>query len=929
MLKIFLIISYCIITLLCGTVYAEESVLYKSGTDSAEIQKSVSDTIRLSYRSISNVDTNFFNITPKSTRYKKVGLVLSGGGARGFAQLGVLKALEESEIDIDLIVGTSIGTVIGGLYSSGYTVSEIENIINDFDWERALSLTNKYQRTSLFLEQKKIQDRSLLFRSLDGIKPEILPSSFSNGQYLSEKINTLILNSRYNTKQNFSELKYPFISVATDINTGEKVLLKKGNLSESIKASLTFPLLYTPIIINGKKLVDGGLSANIPAKTAKDEGADFTVIVNSTSPLKTDKDLEDPINTADQILSITMMQLSNLQLNDANVIITPDIKDFSSYSYSRFDYLINKGYESAKLSMSDVIRGIDSMELSSSKYQNNFVINPDVIISIPFELSDIADSVIQKTDSQFVKYTSIEKNLKDIFRTGYFKDAYATISREGNNISVNYNFIPYDILNSVTVKNSIPEADEKIRTFLKEYKGTVFNVKKADILRNELLGILRKNGYSVKGIVKYYFNHSDSNLEIEFDDGKIDAYKLNGNIITNDNVILRELKTDISKPIRVNKVNESLKNVMSTNLFQQVSFDYKYHKNNNRPDLMVRVIEKNSQALRFSIRSDNEKNLQLLFDLRDENIFGTAIETGFLAAGGLRNRIYELEIKSNQFFSLPLTFNLNGYYKFRDVNTYVQIIDTVKNEYSVLKTGEYRNLKIGSGFLFGTQLERYGTFYIQGIAENIEILNKSNNENKASDANVLKLVFGGIIDTEDRIPFPEKGVLINFFYESAKDLNDGNKSYSKLFLNYDHYIPVSLSSIIKPRFQFGFGDKTTPLSEQFSLGGEKSFFGMSEDELIGRQILITSAEFRYQFPYKLFFDTYLSFRYDLGNAWENAVDIRFKDLKHGIGISAAFDTPLGEASFSVGRSFQIKKGFQKDSFIFGPYNFYYSIGFDI
>jgi len=263
---------------------------------------------------------------------------------------------------------------------------------------------------------------------------------------------------------------------------------------------------------------------------------------------------------------------------------------------------------------------------------------------------------------------------------------------------------------------------------------------------------------------------------------------------------------------------------MSTNLFQQVSFDYKFQKNSTRPELLIRVIEKNSQALRFSIRSDNEKNLQLLFDLRDENIFGTAIETGFLAAGGLRNRIYELEIKSNQFFSLPLTFNLNGYYKFNDVNTYIQLIDTIKNEYSVLKTGEYRNLRIGSEFLFGTQLERYGTFYIQGIAENVELLNKSNNE---------------IIDTEDRIPFPEKGVLINFFYETAKNLNDGNKSYTKLYLKYDQYIPISLSSIIKPSFQFGFGDKTTPLTEQFSLGGEKSFFGMSEDELIGRQVSVS------------------------------------------------------------------------------------------
>ena len=389
------------------------------------------------------------------------------------------------------------------------------------------------------------------------------------------------------------------------------------------------------------------------------------------------------------------------------------------------------------------------------------------------------------------------------------------------------------------------------------------------------------------------------------------------------------MKTDISNPIRSKDVNLSLKNVMSTNLFQQISFDYLYEKNNENPDLLIRVIEKNTKALRFTLKADNEKNLQLLFDLRDENILGSAIEAGILAAGGLRNRIYEIEIKSNQFFSLPLTFNLNGFYIFNDIYTYIQVNDTNENEYSVIRTGEYRNLKTGSSFLFGTQLERYGTFYIQGIAENLEIINKSNNEDKSSNANVFKLRLGGVIDTEDKIPFPNEGVLLNFYYETAKNINEGNQSYTKLFFNYDQFIPLSTVSTIKPRFTFGFGDKTTPLSEQFSMGGQKNFFGMVENELVGRQILIASAEYRYEFPYRLFFDTYISIRYDLGNVWENTTDIRFKDLRHGLGLSASFDTPIGEAVFSVGRSFQITSGFNKNSFIFGPYDFYYTLGFDI
>ncbi|MEO8666383.1 MAG: patatin-like phospholipase family protein [Ignavibacteria bacterium] len=303
-------------------------IIFFLGTTASYSQDStgiVQDTIKLETFSRSGIDTNNFNIFPKLYSKKKIALVLSGGGARGISQLGVIDVLEKNNIRIDMVVGTSIGSLLGGFYASGYSVNEINDILKKFNWDKALSLTNKYQRTSLFLEQKKIQDRSLLTIPLDGIKPVLLPSSLSNGLYLSERINSYILNSRYHPKKNFSELKISFAAIATDLDNGKKVILNKGNLSESIKASLTFPLLYTPIIINNKNLVDGGLSANIPNDVAKELGADLTIVVNTTSPLRPEKELNDPLSTADQILSITMAQLNSLQLKDADVIITPDL----------------------------------------------------------------------------------------------------------------------------------------------------------------------------------------------------------------------------------------------------------------------------------------------------------------------------------------------------------------------------------------------------------------------------------------------------------------------------------------------------------------------------------------------------------------------------------------------------------------------------
>jgi NTE family protein len=916
-LKYYSVIIFILITAHCS--YSQESP--------ADI---ISDTVSLSLKIKPGIDTSVCNIFPKNYSSKKIALVLSGGGARGIAQLGVISILESNNIFPDMIVGTSMGSITGGFYASGYSVDEIKSILRNFNWDRALSLTNKYQRTSLFLEQKKIQDRSLVTIPLDGIKPVLLPSSFSNGQYLSEKINSFILNSRYHVKNNFGDLKIPFTAVATDLNTGKKIILSKGNLSEAIKASFTFPLLYSPININGKDLVDGGLTENIPAGVAKSLGADYIIAVNSTSPLRKDTELQDPLNIADQILSITMVQLNNLQLKNANTLITPDLGNYSATDFTKIDYLISKGREKTSELIDKIKSDIDSLELSDSKYFNNFITNPEVEVNSEYLRENILADLVKSTDKNFEKFTSIEKNLKMIYKTGYFKDVKAVIYRKDDSAKIVYNLTSYPELKQINFTGRYSFIDTLINDFKKDNLYKPVNSVKCKMLYDNILGLLRKNSFSAAEITKFYFQEASGILEVFVNGGFIEGIEITGNKITNENVIAREIKTGTGYPILKKEVDESIRNVMSTNLFKQVSFNYEFKNDSYKPYLSVNVIEKSSKAFRFSMRADNTYNVQLLLDLRDENIFGTGIETGILAAGGLRNRIYQFEIKSNQFFSLPLTFNLNAYYGFKDIYRYLQIIDSVDNRYFVEKTGEYGNYRNGGlSFLFGTQLQRLGTIYGQAFIENQQIKNIFNSESLTEILRVVKLKFGGLFDTQDILPYPSSGALLNFYYETSNDILKGSLSYSKFYFSYDQYFPVKKSQTLRPRFIFGFADKTTPLTEQYSLGGEKSFFGMLEDELRGRQILEASFEYRYLFPYKMFFNTYLSIRYDVGNMWIVTEDIKFKDLRHGLGITASFDTPVGEASFSAGKSFLIKKGLTEDSFIFGPNVFYFSIGYDL
>ncbi|MBS1492513.1 MAG: patatin-like phospholipase family protein [Bacteroidetes bacterium] len=889
----------------------------------------ITDTLKLDYRTKESLDTNLFNVFPKKVNKTKVGLVLSGGGARGISQLGVMSVLDENNIDIDQITGTSIGGVTGGLYATGYAPKDIKEIFKNVDWVTTLSLTDKYQRQYLFLDQKYIQDKSLISISIDGFTPT-LPSSLSSGQKLTELINILMLNAKYHPRKNFKDLKIPLAVVATDFDKGEKVVLTEGNLSESIKASFTFPLLYSSINIKGKNLVDGGLTANIPVSVSKELGADYTITVNSTSPLRKREEITNPLYTADHILSITMNQLNNSQLQNSNIVITPEITGTSTFDFDKIDYLYEQGRIAAQQQVGKIIEGIDSAEIASSKYFNNFLINPTSKITLIGELPanlNFSNVISSFKDYKFVRYTEIEHKLKMLYRTGYFSSIDAQITGEPTGAVINFVAHTNDVLENVISNSSYPQITNIINDFRILNKNSTLNLNDCHKFYEKLLQALRDNNLSLVEIEKFYFNHSTKTLEIYFSDGKINNLEITGNVKSNENLILRELSFDKEEVLSKDNLENSLKNIIGTNLFRQVSFDFEYNKKKYQPDLMIRVVERSSRNIRISGRVDNERNLQGFFDIRDENLFGTGLETGAYFAGGLRNQYFEFEFKSNQLFKSPLTYDLSYYTGFKNLYEYKTIIDKDNDTYDRTQLGEYRNKKTGYSILVGLQVEKLGTVYGQLGFEYLAAVSLTPTNMLREEYNTLKLKFGGNFDTRDVFPYSTNGSLINFFYETSQNRLGADISYSKIFLNYDSYFPLGRLHTLRPRFIFGSADNTTPQPEFFTIGGEDSFYGMVEDENTGRQIFEFSLEYRFKSPYKFFFDTYFKTRYDLGRVWDNTTDVKFKDLRHGIGASICFDTPVGESSFSVGKTFLIQKGLTQDSFIFGPYTYYFSIGY--
>lgn len=280
----------------------------------------------------------------------KIGLVLSGGAARGLAHIGVLKALDEQGVHVDAIAGTSMGAVIGGLYAAGYTPKELEQLALNLDWRQALS--DSPPRVDVPFRRKQ-DDRDFLIRQKLSFRDDGtlgLPLGAIQGQNLTLLLESLLVHT--SDTRDFDKLAIPFRAVATDIASGEKVVFDHGHLPQAIRASMSIPAVFAPVEINGRLLVDGGMVDNIPVDVARQMGVDVVIVVDIGNPLLERKQLTTVVDMLNQ--SVTLMtrknseaQLATLTAND--VLIQPPLSGYGSADFNRVPQLIDAGYRATSI----------------------------------------------------------------------------------------------------------------------------------------------------------------------------------------------------------------------------------------------------------------------------------------------------------------------------------------------------------------------------------------------------------------------------------------------------------------------------------------------------------------------------------------------------------------------------------------------------
>ncbi len=278
----------------------------------------------------------------------RICLVLSGGGARGMAHIGVLKILEELKVPIDCIAGTSMGAVVGGLYASGMTAAHIESTMRSVDWQEAFR--DAPPRRDLAFRRKQ-DDRNYLVRLPLGVQHHhiLLPKGFIQGQKLQETLRQLTLP--FSNTTNFDRLPTPFNAVATDLETGEAVLLDRGDLSIAMRASISAPGVFAPVEYQGRLLVDGGLAENLPIDVARAMGADILIVSDVSYPLQPRGRLDSALSISNQMLAILVRKDSDRQkatLKSQDILIEPALGSTTATDFTAAASMITQGEAAAR-----------------------------------------------------------------------------------------------------------------------------------------------------------------------------------------------------------------------------------------------------------------------------------------------------------------------------------------------------------------------------------------------------------------------------------------------------------------------------------------------------------------------------------------------------------------------------------------------------
>lgn len=378
-----------------------------------------------------------FGQDSSDTSRPKIGVVLSGGGAKGISHIGVLKAMEKAGIRPDYIVGTSMGAVVGGLYAMGYSADTLQKIVENIDWDQILS--NKIPLNYIAYEEKSYYDRYLVNFPIQKFKVT-LPNGLIDGQMLSELLSDYTwASSKYD---NFDEYPIPFRCIATDVSTGKQVVFKDGPLVRAMRSSMAIPTAFTSVDVDSTLFVDGGIVNNFPVELVRELGADIVIGVNvSSSGFEDAKTINNIPGILMQMAMINSLEKLPKQIADCDIYIEPELTNYNTASFSSYREILKVGDEAGEKFFPEFKELANEYHFKDTLYRG-ISINPGAIIISKISIKGnklTPDYVIMGKlgieEGDLVTREMVETGIRSVFGlNNFYKVTYNLDKVEGENV---------------------------------------------------------------------------------------------------------------------------------------------------------------------------------------------------------------------------------------------------------------------------------------------------------------------------------------------------------------------------------------------------------------------------------------------------------------------------------------------------------------
>lgn len=816
--------------------------------------------------------------------HPRVGLALSGGGSRCLMQIGVLQALEENHIQIDLIVGTSMGSILGGLYAAGYSARQLRDIVLQLDWETLMQ--DEPLRRNLLLSQKQDRDRTYLQLRLRGWQP-VWPRALTAGQKLQSVLTELVLKANYWASSSYDNLHIPFRAMATDVYSGKEIVIDKGDLAEAMCASAAIPFLFSPVPRQNLLLVDGGLLNNIPVDVVRRLGMEIVIAVDATSNLRDKENLAAPWEFADQVTTIMQQERNLAQAQAADVLIS--FKDDARHSldFTNPDSLIEAGYQQT-LAQMERIRELCA-NARPGEVRSGEALYTVHHLDLPangFAESRLLLQAGSNGAARTFSAAQIQAEVDHLYASGNYRAVDAVLRRDTLRFELQKN----PVIHSVQFTGNTVYPASVLFDCLQTRLGMELNHKRGQQDLTRVVEKYRQDGYALAEISSVSFDEAAGALTIAVDEGRIVDLVIDGLHGTQEFVVLREFSLKAGQIFNSNIAREGVDRLHNTGLFERASYSL-IRLPSGGALVRIKVEEKPFTIVRLGGFHESERGSRVFAEIGTENLLGGGNKLFVHGNLGERDQVARLSWRADRIARTYLTLSTSVYHERRKNVTYVPG--------RAMPLGEYADRRAGMRVTLGQQVSRWGGLAVEFRTEDVRLRSISGSGYPVGANRFNSITVRSILDTRDRFLFTRTGRFLNISYEYFKPYDGAASSFSKFQAQVESFDSIGPHTL-HYRLTGGTAEENTPFYEQFKLGGPHEIYGLRDQEFVGRHLVLGSIEYRYQLRKRPWLDTYISLRYDWGGVWVDRRDTSYRKIRNGAGIALALDTPLGPFGVAFG-----------------------------